>query len=86
LERLDRLAAAQAVVLRTEKIASAMPAMGNATSAWTSNRNAADPPIADQITGTIESRHDRGIASINTPAVKIVVGHGRPNVGIRSRL
>jgi hypothetical protein len=63
-----------------------MPAMGNATSAWTPSRNAADPPIADQITGTIEKLHDRGVASINTPAVKIVVGHGRPNVGILSRL
>jgi hypothetical protein len=63
-----------------------MPAMGNATSAWTPNRNAADPPIADQITGTIESLHDRGVASINTPAVKIVVGHGMPNVGILRRL
>src|SRR5688572_13369197 len=74
------------VVLRTEKIASAMPATGNTRSAWTPNSNAAEPPIADQITGTIESRHDRGVASINTPAVNIVVGHGRPNVGIRSRL
>jgi hypothetical protein len=60
--------------------------MGNATSAETPSRNAADPPIADQITGTIESLHDRGVASINTPAVKIVVGHGTPNVGILSRL
>jgi hypothetical protein len=74
------------LVLRTEKTASAMPAMGKATSAWTPNRNAADPPIADQITGTSESLHDLGVASINTPAVKIVVGHGRPNVGIRKKL
>jgi hypothetical protein len=63
-----------------------MPAMGSATSAWTPSRNAADPPIADQMTGTIERLRDRGVASINAPAVKIVVGHGRPNVGIRSRL
>jgi hypothetical protein len=63
-----------------------MPAIGSATSACTPSRNVADPPIADQITGTVERRQDRGVASINTPAVKIVVGHGRPNVGILSRL
>jgi hypothetical protein len=68
------------------KIASAIPAMGNAISAWTPSRYAADPAMADQITGTIERLHVRGVASINTPAVKIVVGHGRPNVGILSRL
>jgi len=42
--------------------------------------------MADQITGTVERRQDRGVASINTPAVKIVVGHGSPNVGILNRL
>ena len=40
-------ASCSGVVIRTEKIASAMPAMGKATSAWTPNRNAADPPIGD---------------------------------------
>ena len=63
-----------------------MQAMGNATSAETPSRNDADPPIADQITGTTARLQDRGVASISTPAVTIVVGHGRPNVGIRSRL
>jgi hypothetical protein len=42
--------------------------------------------MADQITGTVERLQERGVASINTPAVKIVVGHGRPNVGILNRL
>jgi hypothetical protein len=68
------------------KTASARPAMGNARSARTPSRNAADPPIADQITGTIESLHDRGVDSINAPAVKIIVGHGRAKVRARSRL
>jgi hypothetical protein len=63
-----------------------MPAIGNARSAETPSTNAADPPIADQITGTIERLQHRGVANINTPTVKIVVGHGRPNVGILSRL
>src|SRR4026207_783421 len=62
-----------------------MPATGNATSAGAAPRTPAAPPIADQITGTIDSFHNRGVASINTPTVKIVVGHGRPNVGILSR-
>jgi len=38
--------------------------------------------MTHQITGTVESPQDRGVASINTPAVKIVVGHGTPKVGI----
>ena len=70
------------MVLHTEKIASAVPAIGSATSARIPSRNAADPPIADQSTGTVERPRDCGVANINTPAVKIVVGHGRPNVGI----
>jgi hypothetical protein len=39
--------------------------------------------MSDQITGTIDSSLERGPASINSPAVKIVVGHGTPNAGIR---
>jgi hypothetical protein len=42
--------------------------------------------MRDQITGTIDSRHERGAASINMPAVKIVVGHGTPKVGILDTL
>ena len=42
--------------------------------------------MTDHITGTIDRRHDRGVASISTPAVKIVVGHGTPNAGILDKL
>jgi hypothetical protein len=42
--------------------------------------------MADQITGTTDRLQHRGVANINTPTVKIVLGHGRPNVGILSRL
>ena len=34
----------------------------------------------------IDRRHDRRMASISTPAVKIVVGHGTPNAGILDTL
>jgi hypothetical protein len=42
--------------------------------------------MTDQIMGTIDRRHARGALSISTPAVKIVVGHGAPNVGILDTL
>jgi hypothetical protein len=42
--------------------------------------------MSDQITGTIDRRHERGVASINMPAVKIIVGHGTPKVGILDTL
>jgi hypothetical protein len=42
--------------------------------------------MTDQITGMTDRRHDRGVASISTPAVKIIVGHGTPNAGIRVTL
>jgi hypothetical protein len=45
-------------------------------------QNVAGSPIADQITGTAGRRQDRDVASISTPAAKIVAGHGTPNVGI----
>ena len=70
------------MLLRAAKIASAKPAIGSAKSACTPSRSVADPPMTHQITGTVESPQDRGVASINTPAVKIVVGHGTPKVGI----
>jgi hypothetical protein len=38
--------------------------------------------MTDQITGMSDRRHDCGAASSSRPAVKIVVGHGTPNVGI----
>src|SRR5512132_3247956 len=38
--------------------------------------------MADQMIGTIAKVLDRGAANNSRPAVKIVVGHGRPNVGI----
>jgi hypothetical protein len=41
--------------------------------------------MADQRIGTIANVLDR-TESRNTPAVKIVVGHERPKVGIFSRL
>src|SRR6187402_1407349 len=42
--------------------------------------------MTDHITGMIDRRHDRGVASISTPAVKIIVGHGTPNAGILETL
>src|SRR5688572_25079642 len=42
--------------------------------------------ITDHITGMTDRRHDRGVASISTPAVKIIVGHGTPNAGILETL
>src|SRR5688572_27125956 len=42
--------------------------------------------MTDHIIGMIDSRHDRGAASINRPAVKIIVGHGTPNAGILETL
>src|SRR5687767_549968 len=42
--------------------------------------------MTDHITGMIDRYHDRGVASISTPAVKIVVGHGTPNAGILDTL
>src|SRR6187200_2627155 len=42
--------------------------------------------MTDQITGMIDTPHDRGVASISTPAVKIIVGHGTPNAGILDTL
>ena len=38
--------------------------------------------MAAQMIGTIAKVFDRGAASSSRPAVKIVVGHGTPNVGI----
>jgi hypothetical protein len=34
----------------------------------------------------IASLHDRGVANINMPVVKIIVGQGTPNAGILDRL
>jgi hypothetical protein len=47
-------------------------------------RNTADPPITDQVTGMItRCRGARGTTSRRTPADRIRVGQGTPNVGIR---
>lgn len=52
----------------------------------TPSPNAAEAPITDQIIGIVANCQQRGVASNNIPAVKIVAGHGTPKVGILVRL
>ncbi len=62
---------------------STAPATGSARSARTPNSHTALTPITDHANGIDDSRIEDGETPMRNPMVRMVVGHGTPNVGIR---